>query len=65
MDWKDFRQLFNERYYCDAAQTAKMNEFMNLVQGNTTVTEYDNVDAKNQPTKKSPVHGENTRLKVT
>ena len=42
MDWKEFRQLFNERYYCDAVKTAKMNEFLNLVKGNATVTEYVN-----------------------
>ena len=42
MDWKEFRQLFNERYYCDAAKTAKMNEFLNLLQGNAIVTEYVN-----------------------
>ena len=42
MDWKEFRQLFNEKYYCDAAKTAKMNGFLNLVQGEATVTEYVN-----------------------
>ena len=42
MDWKEFRHLFNERYYCDAAKTAKMNEFLNLVKENATVTKYVN-----------------------
>ena len=42
MDWKEFRQLFNERYYCDVAKTAKMNEFLNLVQGKASVSEYVN-----------------------
>ena len=42
MNWKEFRQLFNEKYYCDVAKTAKMNEFLNLVQGNATITEYVN-----------------------
>ena len=34
--------MFNERYYCDAVKTSKTNEFLNVVQGNTTVTEYVN-----------------------
>ena len=42
MGWEEFRQLFNERYYCDAVQIAKTNEFMNLVQGSKTVTKYVN-----------------------
>ena len=40
MGWEEFRQFFNERYYNDTVRTAKMNEFVNLVQGNMTVTEY-------------------------
>ncbi|XP_062094242.1 uncharacterized protein LOC133800303 [Humulus lupulus] len=40
MGWEEFRELFNEKYYNDTVRSTNMDEFMNRVQGNMTVTEY-------------------------
>ena len=41
MTWVDFRELFLAQYFPQIVQDAKLNEFMNLLQGTSTVTEYE------------------------
>ncbi|KAM6551622.1 hypothetical protein CsatB_001430 [Cannabis sativa] len=40
MTWSDFVQVFNNKYYSEAIRSARVNEFTNLRQGKSTVTEY-------------------------
>ncbi|KAM6557670.1 hypothetical protein CsatB_004689 [Cannabis sativa] len=40
MTWADFVQVFNKKYYSEAIRSARVNEFTNLRQGKSTVTEY-------------------------
>ncbi|XP_062075883.1 uncharacterized protein LOC133780013 [Humulus lupulus] len=40
MDWAGFKQVFNEKYYNSMVLAAKTDEFMILVQGNLSVTDY-------------------------
>ncbi|XP_060968478.1 uncharacterized protein LOC133036026 [Cannabis sativa] len=40
MTWADFVQVFNKEYYSEAIRSARVNEFINLRQGKSTVTEY-------------------------
>ena len=40
LSWEGFRDLFSQKYYNVAVRAAKVNEFVSLVQGNMTVTEY-------------------------
>ena len=38
--WEQFQGLFNEKYFSDVIRSSKMEEFMSLVQGRMTATEY-------------------------
>ncbi|XP_062116236.1 uncharacterized protein LOC133830299 [Humulus lupulus] len=40
LSWEEFQTLFNEKYYNDAIRAAKADEFMRLLQGSLSVTEY-------------------------
>ena len=40
MTWEEFRGLFYEKYFNDTVRGAKTEEFVGLVQGKLTVTEY-------------------------
>ena len=40
MTWEEFRNIFNEKYYSVAVRAAKVDEFINLTQNWSTVTEY-------------------------
>lgn len=39
--WAQFKKVFYEKYYSDAARLRKQDEFLNLKQGNRSVDEYD------------------------
>ncbi|OVA18820.1 hypothetical protein BVC80_8071g6 [Macleaya cordata] len=41
LDWARFQELFLEKYVTESARDRKHQEFMNLVQGNLTVSEYE------------------------
>ena len=41
MTWKAFTELFLGQYFPRAVQDAKRKEFMDLIQGNSTVSEYE------------------------
>ena len=38
--WEEFQTLFSEKYYNDAIRAAKAEEFIRLLQGGFSVTEY-------------------------
>ena len=40
LTWERFKDLFSHKYYNVAIRAAKVNEFVGLVQGSMTVTEY-------------------------
>ena len=40
LSWEQFQGLFNEKYFSDVIRSSKMEEFVHLVQGRMTVTEY-------------------------
>ena len=40
MTWEQFQEAFNEKYFSDVVRSSKIEEFVNLVQGKMTVTEY-------------------------
>ena len=40
MTWADFQQVFHEKYFSEAVQNSKMNEFINLRQGKLSVADY-------------------------
>ncbi|XP_062117928.1 uncharacterized protein LOC133831576 [Humulus lupulus] len=39
MDWAEFQQAFNDKFYNAAVQSSKVDDFTTLTQGNMTVTE--------------------------
>ncbi|KAM5551294.1 hypothetical protein ABKV19_026223 [Rosa sericea] len=41
MNWNDFEQIFLNRYFPEAIRRAKLEEFLNLTQGEMTVFQYD------------------------
>ena len=41
MTWIAFRELFLAQYFPQIIQDAKLNEFMNLIKGTSTVTKYE------------------------
>ena len=40
LSWEQFQGLFNEKYFSDVIRSSRMEEFVRLVQGRMTVTEY-------------------------
>ena len=40
MTWEEFVILFNEKYYNEAVRQTKAEEFITLIQGDMSVTEY-------------------------
>ena len=40
LSWEEFQTLFNENYYNDAIRATKAEEFIRLLQGGLSVTEY-------------------------
>ena len=40
LSWEEFQTLFNEKYYNDAIRAAKAEEFIRLLQGSLSITEY-------------------------
>ena len=40
MTWEQFREVFYEKYFNDTVRGAKTEEFMGLIQGKLTFTEY-------------------------
>ncbi|PRQ55874.1 putative transcription factor interactor and regulator CCHC(Zn) family [Rosa chinensis] len=41
MNWDDFEQIFLNRYFPETIRLAKVEEFLNLTQGEMTVSQYD------------------------
>ncbi|XP_062094401.1 uncharacterized protein LOC133800456 isoform X1 [Humulus lupulus] len=40
MTWEEFKSIFNEKYYIVVVRATKVDEFINLTQNRSTVTEY-------------------------
>ena len=40
MTWTEFVQAFNEQFYNETIRASKVDEFVNLIQGDTTVAQY-------------------------
>ena len=40
LSWEQFQRLFNEKYFSEVVRSSRMEEFVRLVQGRMTVTEY-------------------------
>ena len=40
LSWEQFQGLFNEKYFSDVVRSSRIEEFVRLVQGRMTVTEY-------------------------
>ena len=40
MTWDEFTQVFNKKYYSPAILATRVDEFIALTQGNSSVTEY-------------------------
>ena len=40
LSWEQFQGLFNEKYFSDVVRSSRIEEFVRLVQGSMTVTEY-------------------------